>query len=218
MSSYPFTLRRMSANNKRELERLKKRPGVNQSVANLNAGETMQVTEPSVIIPPSAFEEFIDNHVELLARAMYEGTGQTKPRGVRLLRWSAVRAGERFRSGFEGILRDVKVSRLAVPTSLLDEQLGQLAAAKVTSASELVFSTEMKSTGREPEVAQLRLLVTTEASDKSDRIKITPLTTPLDSAELVERLRGVSAVTAAAAESAALQRPYSGGLPGLGKK
>lgn len=209
--------------NQHEIHKLLDDPEVNADVQNMPFGTTVALTAPATeasgpqLIYRQQLESIIDKNLQLLGRTLYEGLPGHNPNGVTLPRWASFNVGETLRAGFAGAMSDLTMTRLPVSQEELEARLPNTRL-RAEDVSEIVFTVNMRSSGRGAGPAMLRLMLVVHTGTPRDTIAKSSWKPRSTGADLVERLRTEAAVVAQAVKEHNLRNPYSGGAPGLGKR
>lgn len=129
--------------------------------------------------------------------------GKRRPRGVSLLRWDAsFNVGETLRDGFLGRMSDLTITRLPVSQEDLEARLPRTQL-RAQDVSEIVLTVQLRSSGRAPLPATLRLMLAVYTNPSSSRDAIVKMTWKrrVTGAEEVESVRAQAAAARGAVES-----------------
>ncbi len=154
--------------NERAIDELLQDPHINPNVLDLCPGDTVALTPEGALIPRKDLEPIVDKHLQLIGRVIYEGVSGIGPEwpGVNLVRWDKFNVGEVLRGNFNGNVRNLQLTRLPVSQQELQAHFGTTYDPKVVSpesVTRLIFSLELKGTGRKAESAMLNMLLVVRA-------------------------------------------------------
>lgn len=209
--------------NQHEIRKLLDDPEVKADVQNMPFGTTVALTAPATetsgpqLIYRQQLESIIDKNLQLLGRTLYEELPGHNPNGVTLPRWASFNVGETLRAGFAGAMSDLTMTRLPVSQEDLEARLPNTRL-RAEDVSEIVFTVNMRSSGRGAGPAMLRLMLVVRTGTPRDTIAKSAWKPRSTGADLVERLRAEAATVARVVQAHNLRNPYSGGAPELGKR
>ena len=209
--------------NQHEIRKLLDDPEVNSEVQNMPFGAAVALTAPATetsgpqLIYRPQLSSTIDKNLQLLGRTLYEELPGHSPKGVTLWRWESFNVGETLRAGFPGAMSDLVMTRLPVSQEDLETRLPGTRL-RAEDVSEIVFTVNMRSSGRGAGPAMLRLMLVVHTGTPKDTIAKSSWKPRSTGANLVESLRAEAAAVAQVVKAHNLRNPYSGGAPGLGKR
>lgn len=145
----------------------------NRQALNLPPHGTIRLTTQNAPISMVDFDLLIDTHLQIIGRQLYEGVANENAKGVIMPGWRDANIGAVLRGDFYGTLQNLILSRLPVTEDSLKvfREHFRPDAPSADHFADLLFSTELKSSGQKPRMTLLRTLVIVETGTPYDIIR-----------------------------------------------